>query len=180
MSASFDFSGEVVLITGASGALGGAVADRFAEAGATVCGTSRSEPDDFPGDFYTGDFTDEADAGAVVDAVVADHGTVDHLLTVAGSWAGGDPVDETDVETFEAMVDVNLTTTFLAAKHALPALRDTEDRQGSLVTVASRSSLEGGEGDAAYRAAKAGVRLLTESIAAENVGEYGRTPSSRA
>jgi NAD(P)-dependent dehydrogenase (short-subunit alcohol dehydrogenase family) len=62
---------------------------------------------------------------------------------------------------------VNLKTMFLASKHAIPHLRETE---GAVVSVSARSSLEGGEGDGIYRATKAGVRLLTETIAEENLG----------
>lgn len=56
---------------------------------------------------------------------------------------------------------------FLAGKHAVPHLRESD---GNLVSVSARASLEGGEGDGPYRAAKAGVRLLTETIAEENLG----------
>ncbi|WP_338739630.1 SDR family oxidoreductase [Haloplanus salilacus] len=174
MSTSFDFEDRVVLVTGASGALGSAIATAFDDAGATVCGADVVAPDDEgslvnPGevDYYRGDFTDEDDVAGVVESVVDDHGGLDHLCTVAGTWRGGDPIHETDVETFDFLFDVNCKTMFLASKHALPHLRA---RQGSVVSVASRSSLSGGEGDGPYRASKAAVRLLTETIAAENEG----------
>jgi NAD(P)-dependent dehydrogenase (short-subunit alcohol dehydrogenase family) len=64
--------------------------------------------------------------------------------------------------------DVNLKTMFLASKHAIQHLRDSS---GAIVSVSARASLEGGEGDGPYRASKAGVRLLTETIAEENRGE---------
>lgn len=117
--------------------------------------------------FYEGDFTDESDVERVVDDVVSDHGRLDCLLNVAGTWKGGSPIDETDVETFDLLFDVNLKTMFLASKHCIPHLRATE---GAIVSVSARSSLEGGEGDGPYRASKAGVRLLTETIAEENLG----------
>jgi NAD(P)-dependent dehydrogenase (short-subunit alcohol dehydrogenase family) len=178
MDADFDYSGDVVLVTGASGALGSSVAERFAAAGATVCATDVIAPGEAeaeldPGsdfEFYEGDLTDESDVEAVVEEVVADHGTVDCLANIAGTWRGGDPLDETDLRTYELLFDVNLKTMFLASKHALPHLR-SGDRQGAIVSVSARSSLEGGEGDGPYRAAKAGVRLLTETIAEENLGE---------
>ncbi|MFB6136593.1 MAG: SDR family oxidoreductase [Halobacteriaceae archaeon] len=177
MDATFDYAGDVVLVTGASGALGSAVVEAFADAGATVCAADVVEPDAEESllgpaydAFYAGDFTDEAEVSRVVDEVVDDHGGLDALCNIAGTWRGGDPIDETDVETFDLLFDVNLKTMFLASKHALPHLRESEG-QGAVVSVSARSSLEGGEGDGPYRASKAGVRLLTETVAEENLGE---------
>ena len=175
MSVAFDFGGRVALVTGGCGALGSAIVEAFDAAGATVAATDVVAADDensllsTDGDvaFYQGDFTDESDVERVIAAVVADHGRLDYLLNVAGTWKGGSPIDETDVGTFELLFDVNLKTMFLATKHALPHLRDAE---GAVVSVSARSSLSGGEGDGPYRASKAGVRLLTETIAEENRG----------
>ncbi|WP_302080689.1 SDR family oxidoreductase [Salinibaculum rarum] len=175
MTVSFDFSGDVVLVTGVGGALGSAVAEAFLDSDATVCGADLvdSESEDFllddPEriDFYQGDFTDEAEVKAAIENIVDAHGGLDYLCNIAGTWRGGSPVDETDVETFDFLFDVNLKTMFLATKHALPHLRA---REGAVVSVSARSSLEGGEGDAIYRATKAGVRILTDSVAEENLG----------
>ncbi len=175
MAVTFDFEGDVALVTGASGALGSAVAAAFADAGATVAAADIVDIDDEDSllepreeiNFYRADFTDEEAVADTVEAVVSDHGQIDYLLNIAGTWRGGDPVHETDESTFDLLFDVNLKTMFLASKHALPHLQETE---GAIVSVSSRTSLEGGEGDAPYRASKAGVRLFTESIAAENLG----------
>jgi NAD(P)-dependent dehydrogenase (short-subunit alcohol dehydrogenase family) len=174
MHAEFDFTDEVALVTGASGALGSAVVEAFDDAGATVAATDVREPsaedallDPDRAAFYEGDFTDESEVERVVGEVTADHGGLDHLVNVAGTWQGGDPIHETDVGTFDLLFDVNLKTTFLASKHALPHLQESE---GAIVSVSARASLEGGEGDGPYRASKAGVRLLTETIAEENKG----------
>jgi len=175
MHADFDFEGSVAVVTGVGGALGSAVARAFESAGATVCGVDVIDPDsedfqlDDPDriDFYETDATDEDEVAATVAAVVEDHGRIDALANVAGTWRGGEPIDETAAETFDLLFDVNLKTAFLVSKHALPHLRETD---GTIVNVSARSSLEGGEGDGLYRASKAGVRLLTESIAAENRG----------
>jgi NAD(P)-dependent dehydrogenase (short-subunit alcohol dehydrogenase family) len=175
MTVDFDFDGQVVLVTGVGGALGSGVAEGFLEAGATVCGLDVIDPEseDFllenPDriDFYRADATDEAAVSEAIDAIVAEHGRLDALANIAGTWRGGTPIDETDVETFDFLFDVNLKTMFLVSKHALPHLRETE---GAIVSVSARSSLEGGEGDGIYRATKAGVRLLTETIAEENKG----------
>ncbi|MCU4718320.1 SDR family oxidoreductase [Halapricum hydrolyticum] len=174
MSVEFDFSDSVMLVTGAGGALGSAIATAFAESGATVAAVDIVEPEseDFlldPDheriDVYQADFVDETQVSETVEAVVADHGGIDYLANVAGTWRGGTPIDETDVETFEFLMDVNLKTMFLASKHALSHLREGV---GAIVSVSARSALEGGEGDGVYRASKAGVKLLTETLAEEN------------
>ena len=173
--ATFDFEGTVAVITGASGALGSAAVEVFREAGAIVCAVDVVAPDeedallepDEGTHFYEADLTDEDDVETLIDRIVDDHGGVDHLLNIAGTWRGGDDVAETDLEEFELLLDVNLKTAFLASKHALPHLRE---REGSIVSVSARSSLEGGEGDGPYRITKAGIRLLTETLAAENEG----------
>jgi NAD(P)-dependent dehydrogenase (short-subunit alcohol dehydrogenase family) len=175
MSVSFDFSDEVVLVTGVGGALGSAIAEAFQTAGATVCGVDVVEQDsedfllDDPDriDCYQRDFTDESQVESTVDEIVAEHGGLDVLANIAGTWRGGTPIHETDVDTFDFLFDVNLKTVFLATKHALPQL---QQREGAIVSVSARSSLEGGAGDGLYRATKAGVRLLTESVAEENLG----------
>ncbi|AFK20158.1 SDR family oxidoreductase [Haloferax mediterranei ATCC 33500] len=174
MDVSFDFDGTVALVTGASGALGSAVTRAFADAGANVAAADVVEPDNEDGfydsdgvRFYKADFTDEEEVARVVDAAVSDFGRIDHLANIAGTWRGGTPIDETDAETFDFLFDVNLKTMFLASKHAIPHLRETD---GAIVSISARASLEGGEGDGIYRASKAGVRLLTETIAEENLG----------
>jgi NAD(P)-dependent dehydrogenase (short-subunit alcohol dehydrogenase family) len=174
MSVSFDFGDRVTLVTGASGALGSAVVERFATAGATVAAVDVVAPDDEDSlldpdlaDFYAADLTDESEVEETVGAVVDEHGRLDHLLNVAGTWRGGEPIEETSLDTYRLLVDVNLTTAFLTSKHALPHLQETG---GAVCSVSARSSLSGGEGDGPYRITKAGIRLLTETIAEENRG----------
>lgn len=176
MSVTIDFEGTVAVITGASGALGSAAVNRFLEAGATVCAVDIVEPDaedslleadDEAVHFYQADLTDESEVETLAEEIRADHGRVDHLLNIAGTWRGGSPIEETDIEEFQFLLDVNLKSAFLTSKHLLPALQETE---GSIVSVSARSALEGGEGDGPYRITKAGIRLLTETLAEENLG----------
>jgi NAD(P)-dependent dehydrogenase (short-subunit alcohol dehydrogenase family) len=173
MTVEFDFSGDVILVTGAGGALGSAIAAAFDDAGATVCAADVVDPEsddclldrDLP--YYRADFTDEDEVADTVAELVDDHGGLDYLANIAGTWRGGQPIEDTDVSEFDMLFDVNLKTMFLASKHALPHI---QDREGAIVSVSARSSLDGGEGDGPYRASKAGVRLLTETIAEENKG----------
>lgn len=176
MSVTFDFTDSVVLVTGVGGALGSAVAETFLDANATVCGADivSSDSEDFLLDdpdrieFYQGDFTDESVVADTIDEIVDTHGRLDYLANIAGTWRGGDPIEETDVSTFDFLFNVNLKTMFLASKHAVPHIREAS---GAIVSVSARSSLEGGEGDGLYRATKAGIRLLTETLAEENEGD---------
>lgn len=175
MHVNYDFTDDVILVTGACGALGSAIAEAFAAAGATTCGTDIISPEDEDAQidpdviqYYQGDFTDESDVETVISDVTADHGKLTGLCNIAGTWQGGSPIEETTVETFDMLFNINLKTMFLASKHAIPHLRDTN---GAIVSVSARSSLSGGEGDGPYRASKAGVRLLTETIAEENIGD---------
>lgn len=175
MHAEFDFSGDVVVVTGACGALGSAVCEAFHAAGATVVAIDviDIESEDSllePAErihFYEADLTDEPVVIETIEGVASEFGRIDALCNVAGTWRGGNPIEETDLDLFDFLFDVNLKTAFLASKHALPHLQESE---GAIVSVSARSSLEGGEGDGLYRATKAGVRLLTETIAEENLG----------
>ncbi|MDJ1430497.1 SDR family oxidoreductase [Halostagnicola sp. A-GB9-2] len=175
MSVTHDFSETVAVITGSSGALGSAAVEAFRDAGATVCAVDVVEPDDEdsllePDEgvrFYEADLTDEDDVSRLFEEINEDHGRVDHLLNIAGTWMGGDHLEETDTEEFDALMNINLKTAFLTSKHALPHLQDAE---GSIVSVSARSGLEGGEGDGPYRITKAGIRILTETLAEENLG----------
>lgn len=175
MDVSYDFSGQTVVVTGAGGALGSTIATSFREAGATVSAVdivteaeANLDIDHQRFAYFQGDLSDEPDVERVIENVVDEFGQIDALCNIAGTWRGGSPIDATDVDTFDLLFDVNLKTMFLASKHALPHLRETA---GAIVSVSARSSLEGGEGDGPYRASKAGVRLLTETIAEENLGE---------
>ncbi len=175
MSVSFAFDDNVAVVTGAAGALGSAVAAAFSDAGATVAAVDLVAPDDEDAlidesaydSFHEADLTDEQQVEETVSAVVEEHGRIDHLANVAGTWQGGQPIHETDLQEFQFLFEVNLTSAFLTSKHALAHLQDSE---GTIVSISARSSLEGGEGDGPYRASKAGIRILTETIAAENLG----------
>ncbi|HET7325240.1 MAG TPA: SDR family oxidoreductase, partial [Halococcus sp.] len=131
MPTDFDFSEQVVLVTGASGALGSGICEAFQNAGATVCATDLVAPDDDDSlldasvDFYEADFTNESDVERIVSEVVETHGRLDALCNIAGAWRGGQPIEETSSDEFGFVFDVNLKTTFLGSKHAIPHLRDS-------------------------------------------------------
>ena len=124
------------------------------------------------------DVTDEQQVETAVDAVVAEHGSVDVVVNCAGV-AGGGPVHWVQLSEWERVLRVNLTGTFLVRKHALRHMveqaRDPERaahqvEAGSIVNVASVEGIEGTEGGSAYNASKGAVVILTKNLAID----YGR------
>jgi NAD(P)-dependent dehydrogenase (short-subunit alcohol dehydrogenase family) len=163
--------GKAVVVTGAASGIGRATARRLLADGATVVGADLPEEADDLGERWTyvpTDVTDEAAVATLVAAAVdAGGGRLDGAVTAAGV-AGGGPGHLLEEAEWRRVLDVNLTGTFLTAKHVLAQLV-TQDRvegeRGSVVTVASVEGLEGTAGGSAYNASKGGVVLLTKNLA---------------
>lgn len=119
------------------------------------------------GRFFQLDVREAAAQDGVAEAIVAEFGRIDIVVTAAGVPGGG-PIHSIAVEEWQRVQDINLTGTMLTAKAALPAMM--AQRRGSIVTVASVEGLEGCEGGSTYNASKGGVVLLTKNIACD----YGR------
>src|SRR3954447_21853338 len=151
--------GKTALVTGAASGLGAAAARRFAAEGARVTGLDVAPPDRWseveslaPGaSFAVVDVTDESAVATAIDAVIAEHGSLDVVVNCAGV-AGGGPVHMVELSEFERVIRVNLTGTFLVCKHALRHMfvpgsqrqRPTHGgRSGSIINVASIEGIEG-------------------------------------
>jgi NAD(P)-dependent dehydrogenase (short-subunit alcohol dehydrogenase family) len=145
--------GTVALVTGAASGIGEACVTRLRDEGATIVTL------DLAGDV---DITDEDAVAATVDAIVAAHGRLDSVVNAAGV-AGGGPVHLLDMAEWNRVIGINLTGTFIVAKHVLRPMLD--QRHGSIVNLASIEGLEGTEGGSAYNASKGGVVLLTKNLA---------------
>jgi NAD(P)-dependent dehydrogenase (short-subunit alcohol dehydrogenase family) len=174
--------GPTVLITGAAGNLGKAVAERMLASGASLALLDHGEgrlAALFPALAASRDHlllpgVDLGDAGAVREAVVQvleRLGRVDALVHTAGGFASA-PFDAGDDAFWDAQLRLNLGTARHALQAVLPAMRGR--RSGRIVVVASQNALIGGAGLAAYSAAKAAVLRMVESAAAE-VGPQGIT-----
>jgi NAD(P)-dependent dehydrogenase (short-subunit alcohol dehydrogenase family) len=110
---------------------------------------------------YAGDATQAADCKAMVQAAVDSFGSLDILVNNIGRAGVGTVVSTTE-EDWDKSFDVNLRTTFLASKYAVPVMADKG--AGSIVNICSISALRG-DGTAAYSAAKGAMLALTVDMA---------------
>ena len=152
--------GQVAVVTGSAGGIGGAVARAFESAGATVVGLDRDEADLTRPD--------------EVEAFFAGLERLDVLFNgagISGRSLGDGPVEECTVEAWDAVLANNLTSVFLCSKHALPHLRAAGG--GAIVNLTSVMGIVGGDDDFAthaYQVSKAGIIALTRAMAFR----YGR------
>jgi NAD(P)-dependent dehydrogenase (short-subunit alcohol dehydrogenase family) len=176
-------AGKVVVVTGAAGNLGVAVARAAAAAGARLALVGRDGArllKAFPGEdpaagrLIVGgvDMTDAATTARAIDGIVAHFGRLDGIVHTVGGWAGGRGVDEAEPGDFEAMLAINFTTALNVCRATVPHLRRAG--AGSIVTVAARGGLAGAAGNAPYAVGKAALLRLTESLSEENK-KYGVT-----
>jgi NAD(P)-dependent dehydrogenase (short-subunit alcohol dehydrogenase family) len=172
------------VVTGAASGIGWACASRLVEEGARVFGgdiaplpTGRSDDSGWPlleerCAFHMLDVGNEESVVEFVDKALAFGGRIDGAVHAAGIASGG-PVHMLLLAEWERVLRVNLTGTFLVAKHVVQSMLDRPSEvgpQGSLVTVASIEGLEGTAGGSAYSASKGGVVLLTKSMAIDYAG----------
>jgi NAD(P)-dependent dehydrogenase (short-subunit alcohol dehydrogenase family) len=171
----FDFTGCNVIVTGAAGALGSAVARAFRRAGGRVALIDRDLQGlqdlcaSLGGDAgcyaCVGDLMDESSVAAMVAEIFSRFGRIDVLVNVAGGFSMGPAVHETPSATWDFMLGLNARTVFLMSRAVVPHM--LARRSGKIVNVAARAALEGKAKMAAYVASKSAVIRLTESMAAE-------------
>lgn len=168
-------SGRVALVTGASGAIGGAIAAGLARAGAHVVAAgrragpleevcSRIRAEGGRADPLTFDVARPADAGAAVAQVERQHGRLDVLVTCAGAQARK-PALEIREEDWDRVHDVNLKGVFFTCQAAAAAM--VRNGGGAIVNVTSLTAEFGLPHLAPYAASKGGVRQLTMALATE-------------
>jgi NAD(P)-dependent dehydrogenase (short-subunit alcohol dehydrogenase family) len=171
-----DFSNRVVLVAGASGNLGQAMARAFYAAGANLVLLDRAPdrlPELFPQlagspDHLLLGSVDAADPESVEGAVhstLERFGRIDVLANAIGGYRAGQPVHETPLETWDFMLNLNARTAFVLSRAVVPAM--LAQGSGKIVHVAARAALAGSAKAAAYSASKAAMVRLVESLAAE-------------
>ncbi len=172
----FDFSDKVVVITGAAGNLGSAVARAFEAQGASLVLLDRKAgrlQELFPVisrlqkhlliggvDMASKESVDEA-----ISKVIAQHGHVDVLVNTVGGYRAGTPVHETPLETMEFLMDLNARTTFLSCQAAVPHM--LKAGSGKIINIGARQGTKGLAKAGAYAMSKSAVLRLTESLSAE-------------
>ena len=166
----YDFDGQVVLVTGGGSGIGRAVARAFLDNGATVAVVGRrtekleetlaGHPDD-RALAVTADLADRSTVREVVETVVGKLGRLDVVVNNAATYSAQEFTDLT-AEEWDAFRSTNLDAFVFLAQAALPELERTG---GNLVNVGSVSGLRGDWGQAAYNATKAAVMNFVQSVA---------------
>ena len=161
--------GKVAVVTGASRGIGAATADLLARDGARVVRLARSLKERRAGEALDVrcDVTDAAQVRVAADLLQAEWGEPDILVNNAGAFHLA-PFEETSTADFDAQVAANLRGPWLVAKAFVPLMR--AGGGGRVVTIGSVADHVGFPGNAAYAAAKYGVRGLHEALLAEYQG----------
>ena len=161
-------NGKVVIVTGASGALGKVVAEVALARGARVAGIdhapSQMQASSSRIEFGGVDLSDPAQAKKAIDAAAAHFGKLDALINIAGGFAF-EAIAEGDPRTWQRMYALNVLTALNASQSAIPHLEASN--AGRIVNIGAIGALQAGAGMGAYAASKAGVHRLTEALAAE-------------
>jgi len=177
MNPTYDFTGQVALVTGASSGMGLATAKAFAEAGASLVLADRKEDAlraatealasaGHKAISVVCDVSDEAQAAAMVERAVAEFGRLDMAYNNAGILGPMCEMTDETAEGFDEVNAVNLRGVWTCMKHELLQMR--KQGSGAIVNCSSLGGLVGLPGRAAYHASKHGVIGLTKSAALDN------------
>ncbi|SFA52756.1 NAD(P)-dependent dehydrogenase, short-chain alcohol dehydrogenase family [Paracoccus halophilus] len=167
--------GRVALVTGGRGGIGRAICARFLHEGATVYAADLSDHGSMEagagdaGRFIRMDVTSEAEIRAAMETVAGDSGRLDILVNAAGIELEH-TIEHTSLDDWNRIFAINVTGTFLAAKHALPLLRKAS-AGGSTASIINFGSYDGFIADpglAAYCATKGAVHALTRAMACDH------------
>ena len=168
------FSGKVAVVTGATSGIGHACAAGFAKEGARVVCVGRKEEalESTAGELrglgaevlpIRADLSVDAEADGVVDQAVRSFGGMDVLVNAAGFLTTG-TIENTSVDAWDEMMNVNVRAVFRLMQRALPSLIE---RRGNVVNVSSVTGLRSFPGVLAYCVSKAAVDQLTRCSALE-------------
>ena len=168
--------GQTAIVTGASRGIGKAIAVMFASEGANVVVTARTEYaiDDLAGRIVqsggsalavTADLSIDSDLQRIADETLVKYGRIDILVNNAGIIHPRINLVDFDFELWRKVVAVNLEAVALLTALCLPSMM--ESNYGKVINISSIGGRKGSKGRSAYRATKAALISLTESVAAE-------------
>ena len=168
-----EFTQRVVMVTGACGGIGEAIARAFARAGAqlALCDLRRTEIERVSGEIREAgttvhaavvDVADEASVRSFCQSVGGAYGHVDVLVNTVGIIDNAGDVETLETAVWEKTLAVNLSSAFLMAKHCVPLLKS---RGGIIVNISSVSGYANQANYMAYSVTKAGLISLTKSEA---------------
>jgi len=176
-------AGRAAIVTGAGSGIGRAIAERFVGEGMQVLAVDLKPPEDSAGVGYPADLTDPQANADAVEAALKRFGRLDVVVANAGVQHVA-PIQEFPLERWQTIIALMLTSPFLLAKHAWPALLDSPG--GRFVAIASVHGLVASPFKSAYVSAKHGVLGLIKTLALEGAGHgitatavcpaYVRTP----
>ncbi len=174
-----EFTGKTVLITGAGGNLGRAVAAAFATRGANlmladhdegrVASVGQTLEAEHPGLqwlSHAAELSDPVAVDALISGTIFRFGQIDVLVHTVGGFAMGPKVADGDLHGLRAMFELNVTPLFLMAGKTARHMLDHQIA-GKIVVVLARSGLKGSAGQSAYTASKAAAQRVMESLALE-------------
>lgn len=168
----YEFSEKVFIVTGASSGIGKATALMAVERGANVVFVARRERElktqtsnlePARVEVITADVTQESDRQHIVNHTLTRFGGIDVLVSAAGIIANG-TIENTTLEQWDAMMDINLRSVFRLTQLALPSIIG---RKGNIVNVSSVTGIRAFPNVLAYCVSKAGVDQLTRCAALE-------------
>ncbi|MBU6266845.1 MAG: SDR family oxidoreductase [Sphingomonadales bacterium] len=172
-----DFTGQHVVITGASSGIGRATAERVAAHGGRVTLIARradvlqevaaaiNARNDGPADWITADVGVQADIGAALDEAVARHGPIDGLFLNAGANGQFGPLADYTDDALDEVMRVNALSLFWALRHAAPAMMARG--KGSIVVTGSLASERGMVGNPGYLMSKHAAQGIARAVAME-------------
>ena len=153
-----------VLVTGAASGIGRAITQRLVDDGMSVLAVDLEPSSDGPGEPFGADLTTREGNRAAVDAALERFGRLDAIVPNAG-FQHVAPVVEFPEDRWDALISILLTSPFLLAKYAWPAL--TERGDGRIVVIASVHGLVASPFKAGYISAKHGAVGLVKTLALE-------------
>lgn len=168
----FDLTGQVALVTGASGGIGGSIARKLHAHGAhiIISGTNRQALDDLANELKTNvtvkicNLQDDESIVNLIDEVYAINDRLDILVCNAGVTRDNLSL-RMSVEDFDTVININLRATFILNKAAIKKM--IKQRHGRIINISSIVGFTGNLGQANYTAAKAGMVAMSKSLALE-------------